>query len=780
VLERLGYLPSDGRYDEAVAADGRMRPGWARVAAALEDPRPGALLERQRQAERLLDAEGAGHLVHELAYERSTALTVQEQPGGLLLPPADRSLSDSRPWRLDPLPLVLDHAEFAALADAARQRVRAIEALLADVYGTRRLVREGVLPAPKLFATTGMRTTTATRAPGRWIVHAAVDLVRAADGRWKVVQDLVDAPSGLGYSLLNRSVMARVLPDAYRTAGAASIAEFATTLRQALAAHAPAGRRSPRTIVLTGGPGHPTYIEHSYLAMQMGFHLAEGGDLVVRKNRLWLRSLSGLEPVDVVYRRLEDAALDPLEPHIQGAHGVPAITWAAQHGGVALANGFGAKVAEEPSVMAVLPQAAQVLLGERLQLESYVEGEPLASAPTYSGARLDMVVPVPVTLRLQLAVGPEGIAVLSGGVGRVLTATDHPSRPTAQLVKDVWVVGGEPTPIRVVSRSAPPQVDFGSSVPKRAADALYWMGRAAERAEYGARTLRVLGGQLDEDPSLAVLGDGGWARGALALLRAAQPSGTAPGESLLAGLPFAERIRHDMLEVQTAVAGQIATLAQEATSVREYLSVTTGRVLGRLMRLRANLMGADAAVDDLDVILVDLAALAGLAMESTVRGPAWRFLDLGRRVERSVVLLGTLEAAAGLAVEPLTFQPLVEALLQVNESLVAYRRQYRSDVELSAVLELLVHDDANPRSLTFQLDRLREHMASLAWPEGSELVHDASLGALVPLDDVVSGGRRLSVDSAVLGARGPLLALAQAVTARWFADPVNPMAIGAT
>jgi uncharacterized alpha-E superfamily protein len=201
-------------------------------------------------------------------------------------------------------------------------------------------------------------------------------------------------------------------------------------------------------------------------------------------------------------------------------------------------------------------------------------------------------------------------------------------------------------------------------------------------------------------------------------------------------------------------------------------------VLGRLTRVRADLLGAAAAVDDLDVALVDLAALAGLAMESTVRGPAWRFLDLGRRIERALLVLGTIEAAVALAVDPLSFQPLTEATLQINESLVAYRRQYRSDVELSAVLELLVHDDSNPRSLAFQLDRIREHVASLAWPEGSDLVQEASLGALVPLDDSVTGERRLPVDALVLAARAPLLALAAAVTARWFADPVNPVAMG--
>lgn len=772
--EQFAYVPTEDRYDEALLPDGQLRDAWLGLGHVLSLVRPGDLLEWQRRADRLLDAEGAGHLVHELTNERSHAATVQERPGAYILPAAERSLADSRPWRIDPIPLVIDHAEFSMLAGAVQQRLRMLEALLADLYGPRTLVRDRVLPAEALFALAGMRTSSAQRAPARWIVHYAIDLVRTASGAWRVVQDLVDAPSGLGYALLNRGVMARVIPDAYRQSGVMSIPEFTTALRQSLTQQAPAGRRSPRIVVLTGGPGHPTYVEHSYLAMQMGFHLAEGGDLVVRRNRLWLRALDGLEPVDVVYRRLEDAALDPLEPHIRGANGVPAITWAAHHGGVALANGFGARVAEEPGLARFLPAVAAATLRETLQLEQLAEGEVLASAPMYSGTRLDAVVPGQVVLRMHAVASSDGVTVMPGGIGRVLAANDHPTHPTAQLVKDVWVVGG-PTSRVLVRAAHLPQVDFGASVPKRAADALFWMARAAERAEAAARTLRVVGVQLHQDPALAVLTDGGWAKGSLALLRSAQGVALTFDETVLAGLPLGERISHEMLATQTSLAKQLATLVQEATSVREFLSVTTGRVLGRLTRMRSDLLGPEAPADDLDIVLVDLAALAGLSMESTVRGPAWRFLDLGRRLERSFVLLGSIEAGLGLVVDPLTFQPLTELALQINESLVAYRRQYRSDVELSAVLELLVHDDTNPRGLAFQLDRIREHVASLAWPEGNDLVHKASLATLVPLDDTTAGGRRLPVDAMVLGVRGALLELSNAIASRWFADPINPM-----
>ena len=349
--------------------------------------------------------------------------------------------------------------------------------------------------------------------------------------------------------------------------------------------------------------------------------------------------------------------------------------------------------------------------------------------PCTPGRRDRLAVARPGGVRLQLVASPDGITVMRGGVGRVLAADDDPTRPTRNAgqgrVGGRWPAGHR---CRRGSRHHP-QVDFGSSVPKRAAEALFWMGRAAERAEVTARTIRVIGGQVQQDPSLVGLGIGAWSQGALSMLRAAQSrAGRRSTSDQLGALPLVDRLHHELVAAQTTVAAQIAALVQAATSVREYLSTTTGRVLGRLTRIRADLLGADAAADDLDIVLVDLAALAGLSLESTVRGPAWRFLDLGRRLERALTLCGSLEAGIGIAADALSFQPLAESVLSTNESLVAYRRRYRSDVELTAVVDLLVHDDANPRSLAFQLDRLREHMASLAWREGGDLVQRAEPG----------------------------------------------------
>ena len=243
-------------------------------------------------------------------------------------------------------------------------------------------------------------------------------------------------------------------------------------------------------------------------------------------------------------------------------------------------------------------------------------------------------------------------------------------------------------------------------------------------------------------------------------------------------LPLNVRLTGSLQATVVVAATQLASLVQEASSVREFLSTTTGRVLGRLARAHSELLDEASPTDELDSVLVDLAALAGLVMESTVRGPAWRFLDLGRRLERALAVLGSVEGALGVDSTPMALQPLAEAVLGANESLVAYRRRYRSDVDLNAVLELLLRDDTNPRGLAFQLDRLREHVAALAWPQGVDLVQKASAAAIAGIDDQAAGGRRVALDSYVLAVRGPLLELSGAIGRHWFADPVNPTMMG--
>ncbi|TVR26887.1 MAG: hypothetical protein EA389_04340 [Ilumatobacter sp.] len=724
------------RFDESTRWDPDLR------SALLDRSR---LIEWQHQTDRLLMAEGAGHLVHDLPVR------------------ADGRGADieSRPWRLDPVPFVIDTATFKWLAAAVVERMAALETVLADLYGERRLLRDGVVPSDSLHSTHRYRLSMVNApAPLRWLTTYGVDLVRTADGVWKVVQDLTDAPPGLGYALLDRSVMARVLSDVHARSGVASLARFPGVLRRALAATAPTA--SPRTVLFTGGIDHPSYIDHSYLAVQLGVNLVEGADLVVRQRRLWLRTLDGLEPVDVVYRRLEDPGIDPLEVGSMGSAGVPGLLLAVRSGGAALANAHGAGVLEDPDVAAYVSAAVDHLLGTDLRLSRYEpevdRGSGLASTPVLTEVG---VVPGEYVLRMFATHDGMNVSVLPGGSCRLLAPDDRPTRPTACAAKDVWVIGSTLTPLVVPPL---PQVDFGRSVPTRAAAALYWMNRAAERAEAVARVIRVVSSRVEQDPGLGSLDGGRWSE---RMQRISRGLRQAPDD--VSDLPGLDALYDELSRAGDDVAFQIGNLLTEATTVREFLSVTTGRVLERLATSRAGLRRHVAAVDDLDALLTDLAALVGLWNESTVRGAAWRLGDVGRRLERSQVLLDGVAAGLGDVVGDPPLDPVdaatIEVMLAANESLVAYRRRYRSDVELQAAVSLLLCDRSNPRSLAFSLERLAEHAATAEWEAGVVLVRAAEDALSLDLAELVS-----TVQAA-------LDEFGRTLVARWFAAPVSPRVV---
>jgi uncharacterized alpha-E superfamily protein len=311
----------------------------------------------------------------------------------------------------------------------------------------------------------------------------------------------------------------------------------------------------------------------------------------------------------------------------------------------------------------------------------------------------------------------------------------------------------------VVAPPKLPQVDFGRSVPTRAADALYWTNRAAERAEALARTMRVISSRIEQDPGLAALRSGAWCR---TMAGIAQRARRAPLD--IDGATTVDRL-HDELDLAgDAVANEIGVVLTEATTVREFLSVTAGRVLSHLAELRSALREHLTVVDDLDAVLADFAAIAGLWQESTVRGPAWRIGDTGRRLERCLVVLDLIEGAItpgpsrfGDDVEAAT----IEVLLAANDSLVAYRRRHRSEVEVDLALRLLVTDTTNPRSLAASIERLGEHAADGEEALGDDFLVDARAALARPTLEMIPVMRELIDDA---GRR---------IVGRWFSTPVN-------
>ncbi len=724
--------------------------------AALQSDRAEAA-RLQDRTDRILASEGAGHLVHDLPVRADGRMATIE----------------SRPWRLDAAPLAIEPGVFAWLSDAVAERMRRLERVVADLYGDRHLVGERVVPAEILAASPRYRLPAVGSTPKRWLSVYAVDLSLSADGHWSVAQDLTDAPPGLGYALLNRSVLSRVIPDVVAAHGVAPLAPISGALRNALAAVSDAP--SPRIVLFSGGLDHPSYVDHSYLAVHLGLNLAEGADLVVRQRRLWLRSLDGLEPVDVLYRRVEDPRIDPLGVAASGAVGVPGLLQVLRSGGATVANAHGAGVLEEPALRPYLEDALQRMAGAgssspspstlSLSLGALRDPARCAVSPGLLGPDRTEAAFV---IRLFAVNDGVQITVLPGGTVRVLAEGDDPTLPTACIAKDLWVSGPGLAP-RVVPHL--PQVDLGRSVPTRAADALHWMNHSAERAEAMIRVARVISSRVELDPGLVELDDGAWVRamgavsGAAGWPRMPELSVT---DGSLEGRAYLEASRNALAE---AAAIEIGAMLTEATTVREFLSTTTGRVLAHLADLRSSLLAHRASVDDFDAILADFAALAGLWNESTVGGPAWVLGDIGRRIARAHVVIDLVEAvflasASVPSPESASGRAAIEVLLAANESLVAYRRRHRSDVEAEAALALLLTDASNPRALAGCLSRLVAHASQADWPDGEALFVEAQAALGLPLPEMIPAVRAL-VRSAGLR-----------LVERWFSAPVNPIVMG--
>ncbi len=732
---------------------------------------------RQIEADRLLAAEGAGHIVHDLPV-RADGRTV--------------SLA-SRPWRLDPIPVVIDAAEFHQLSDRLESRLRMIEAILDDVYGSRTLLTDRILDPADVWASNRYRLAAIGQlAAPRWLTTYAVDVMKDTAGNWHVVQDLTDAPPSAGYTFLGRHVLARVHRDVVsalpRGAGLRSIDPFADQLRDALADLAM--NDSPRIVAMSGGVEHPEFVSHAYLASRLGLNLAEGADLVVRKRRLWLRSLAGLEPVDVVHRRLEGFRVDPMEVNAHGVMGVPGLLGAVRAGGVRLANSHGTGVIEDPVLAEHWDECGDWIADRHRR-----PGAPAPLARLGATDRRSIewattpclvdgeVVPRVIVVRIQLVATDRRVEVMQGASARVLVPGDDPLLPTSATAKDVWVVGGTVAPPTLSRRRPLPQVDLIASVPTRAAEALFWAGRALERAELLNRALEVVLERTTSvvDPETAEP----WVEPSSAMLM--EIAGLNPARGRIDSAPNANEVVEQTLG---ALARQLGSVLAEVSSVREFFSTSAGRAFARLAGARSTLQDLHAKgiairaaqIDRglLDSISNDLAAVVGLWNESVVRGPAWHLGEVGRRLERVFGVIDCVRGALALStIDPENMhqeydaQRLIEIVLATNESLVAYRRRYRSDVEFTLAMDLVVSDALNPRSAVAALQGVRAQVGALDWGDGVELTER--------LIDLIAAEEYESVAS-TMTMLGTLWdgcdRLARGIVSEFLASPLDPRVMG--
>ncbi|MDH4377109.1 MAG: circularly permuted type 2 ATP-grasp protein [Ramlibacter sp.] len=330
------------------AQPGGATPGWSRFFDSLGQTSPGDLNQRSQLLARQVRDNGITYNVY-----------------------ADAS-GPQRPWSVDLFPLLIEPEAWRRIESGVVQRMRVLESVMADIYGPQRLIAGNLLPPALVHGHPGYLRSMrgATPAGGRFLHIAAFDLARGTEGLWWVVSQRTQAPSGLGYLLENRSLVSRLFPEAYRALRVQRLAASYRTLVDSLRARAPTRGEEPRIALLTPGPYNETYFEHAYLARYLGLTLVEGGDLTVRGERLYLKTLRGLEPVHGLLKRLDDEFLDPLELRADSQLGVPGLMQAVRAGNLLVANAPGSAVLESPALLGFLPALSEHLLGEPLSLPS--------------------------------------------------------------------------------------------------------------------------------------------------------------------------------------------------------------------------------------------------------------------------------------------------------------------------------------------------------------------------------------------------------------------------
>lgn len=739
--ERLPGIP-----DEYLDADGAPREVWTRFFDAFGDL-PAADIERRfGSADRHLREAGVTY----------------RAPGDV----ADRV------WPLSHVPLLIDETEWKQISVAMIQRAQLHELVLADLYGKGRLVSDGAVPAAAIAGSAEyLRAMCGVTPPGGRYLHVfAADLGRGPDGRWWVLGDRTQAPSGMGYALENRLVLSRAFTDLYKSMNVERVAPFFEAFRDNL--RASADRDEPRIGLLTPGPFSETYFEHATLARYLGFLLVEGDDLAVSGDRIHIRTVAGLKRLDVLLRRVDSNSLDPLELDASSQLGVPGLLDVIRKNGVVVANMPGTGVMEARALLGFMPSLCEKLLGEKLKMphiatwwcgqtaareevldrlddfvieSAYGQSVPgfpgpgpvlaanlapadrdrlraaiqsrgidyvgqelvqLSTTPVWDNGRL---APRPFVLRVFAAATPEGWTIMPGGFCRIADQPDARavSMGAGARAADVWVVADRAVPATTLL----PAVET-----VRIRRIAGWVpSRAADN-------LFWLGRYLER------------AEATLRLVRALGVPQRDPGKGGASAQHSVERIQR-LLVAWGATSGtarsQPAKVAAQAlqseekfgsalslvrsaqrtaTSLRERLSPDAWQVITEMAdRLGQEVEDDDGVVSAAELTLQELASFAGLAQENMNRAAGWRFLEMGRRAERAI---NTTRFARQFAYDEASADDL-DILLTLVDCQITYRSRYLVGPLLAPVRDLVMLDPYNPRSVAFQVSALNGHIANL-------------------------------------------------------------------
>ena len=771
-----GYTPLPGIYDEMMGPDGEVRAHWRDLLAGLAALGREELTRRFAAAERYLHDSGVFYRVY-------------EDDAGV-----------ERPWPLTPIPLIIAAEEWERLQAALVERAHLIEAAIADIYGAGNLVRDGRLPGVFVAGSPEFLRPLAGVPPpgGAYLRKYAVDIARGPDGRWRVLRDRTQAPSGRGYALENRLALRQSIPDIYRNLRVARHAPFFQAFQAELTrlSH----QDDSRICVLTPGPLNETYFEHAYIARYLGFLLVEGQDLTVRDNGVFIRTVSGLRRTEVIVRRVDADFCDPLELNVRSQLGVPGLVQAVRDGKLTMANGLGSGIAEARGMLAFLPEIAEAINGRPLAIPNIATrwlGDPavrdamrgriddvvvasayagvaagenlgdgvrgsglepaqrqrilqsiedrgvdfvlqdtarLSTMPVWRDGRLE---PRPFTLRVFLARYGDSFAVMPGGFVRIGDPDDADaiSLHRGALTADVLVRSKTPlsettllpSPDRIQIRRA------SGTLPSRAADNLFWLGRYIERTEATLRLVRALLARISESDS---------SEEDVEPITSLLTSWGAVPEKCAASPPVA--LARTALQ-RSDLAGAVPALASAARSagsvIRDRLSPDAWRALTRLAatcdapiggspsggssadgsssvgssNVGSSSVGSSSVLADFEADMAEraeealrvIASFSGLAQENMTRLGGWRFLELGRRIERGIATCRFVRQFGA------KLDRSLDTLLELCDSRITYRQRYVMVAARAPVIDLTLLDPSNPRSLAFQFDQIESHLAAM-------------------------------------------------------------------
>lgn len=671
-------------------------------------------------------------------------------------------------WHLDPLPLVLGEQTWAALQEGIRQRTQLMLQVLRDIYGPRRLVTDGIIPASQLYQDPlFLREAFTLGGENSGPAITAVDLYRDLNGTFKVLADHTQYPNGMGLLLENRLISRRVMSELFANVGVRRIAGFFRKMQRSIN-QLTRNLRDPRVVILTPGLNHFYYAEHAYLATYLGYTLVQSGDLTVRRGKVWLKTLGGLRKVDVIIRWVPDTALDSLEQTAYSPSGIPGLLQAVRNGAVKLFNPFGYGVLESPVVNARLDAISQHLTGQPLALagnycQPAVAGIPADLArydlcfylgndqPLDGASAVDKINQAvadhpercyfrakpqiseepfwhngaltsrPVFLRCFILVDGEDIHLMPSALCFDYAAGAE-RRAQQQPIKDTWVQSSKPIVEDFSSSKRLARPDdlalVEGEIPSRTAENLYWLGCNLERMENSARLLRLF---IDRQTEVALLSDEqiqptlDYLYHAIAGGQTVFPfsqEGVAPARTTL---EECKKLAFQLLasrDIPGSLTTSIGHMLRSAVSVRELLSYDSWLIVERFEEELERIQRTSARSSNttfhkiLDNLVGQVMAFNGSVLDSLSNSNGWFLLDIGRRVERARQLVAMISTLLVDQLEDSEQQIMLDTVLLAQVSQITHRRRFRMYQSVETGLELLLLDAAYPRSLVYQIGRI--------------------------------------------------------------------------